>query len=364
MKVCHILDELVIGGLEKTVVQIASGLSGYTHEVWCLTRKGPLAGELEKKGVRVEALGFSGRIGFSGVLGLARLMRPRRFDIIHCHGHYPSVTGRAAAMIAGARVRIVHAQGLYYWLKPRDRARLFILSRFTTRIIAVSGAVKKSLSEFVGIDPAKITVVYNSSPDMASASGRSRQEIRASFGIGPDDFVIGAAGRLEERKGYNALIEAASRIGGRARFIIAGEGPERAELEAQIASKALKGAVFLAGARRNIGELLGAMDCFVQSSRYTEGMPLALAEAASASLPLIATDVGGNPEIVADGVNGFIVRPDDPAAIAEKARYLINNPVEWSRMSAASRTAWEERFSENIMLEKIKKIYDESVKGR
>lgn len=358
MKICHILDELSIGGLEKTVVQIASGLSGYTHEVWCLNNKGVWAPRLEKLGVRVRALGFSGHVGLGGVFDMAGRMRKEHFDIVHCHGHYPSVTGRAAAILAGVPVRIAHAQGLYYWIKPKDRMRLKALSFFTTAFIAVSRAVKKSLVEFVGVNPGRITVIYNSSPDMAAAAARSRQAVRDGLGIGMNDFVVGTVGRFDKRKGYPFVIDAVARFGGGAKLVMVGDGPERTRLEELIASKGLKGRVILTGAREDVADHLAAMDCFVQPSVYTEGLPLVLAEAASASLPLVATDVGGNPEIVADGINGFIVKPEDPVVLSEKIAYLMAHPEERREMGRRAREVWKERFSEETMLGGIRKIYD------
>lgn len=357
MKICHILDELTIGGLEKTVIQIVSGLTGYTHEVWCLKNKGILAGGLEKKGVRVKAFGLSGRIRPSDIFNIAGHMRKECFDIAHCHGHYPSVTGRAAAILAGVPVRIVHAQNLYYWIKLKDRVRLKALSYFTRDIIAVSEAVKKSLVGFVGISPRRITVVYNSSPDMAAMALVERREARARLGIGADDFVVGAVGRLDKEKGYHILVDAIGRLDRGVRLVIVGEGPQRDELEMFIASRGLKGPVILTGARHDVADILSAIDCFVQPSVYTEGLPLVLAEAASASLPLIATDVGGNPEIVRDHSNGFVIETGDPIVLSDKIAYLMAQPEKRREMGARSREIWEERFSESIMLDKIRKIY-------
>jgi glycosyltransferase involved in cell wall biosynthesis len=364
-KICHVVDALMVGGLEKNLISIASNVKGYEHEIWCLRNKGPLASDAERAGIFVREFSFGGGLNLRDIKLLAREMRLSHFDAVHCHGLYPSVWGRIAAILAGVKVRIAHAQNVYYWLFFRDRVKLNILAHFTTKMIAVSEAVKKSLVGYNGISASKIVVINNSSPDAFKLFRRTKKEIRKELGFQDDDIVIACTGRLEGLKGHEFLIEAMAlclRAEPRVRCFIMGEGPLHDELAGKIRDLGLEGKVILAGLRQDVVELLRGADIFVLPSPIREGMPLVLAEASSVGLPLIATDVGGNPEVVSDSVNGFIVKPKDPAAIAEKVLYLAGRPDARRAMGEKARDAWSEKFSEEKMIEKVTALYGEMIR--
>ena len=361
IKVCHIVDTLQIGGLEKTIIDIVSNLKSYEHQIWCLKEKGALAGEVEGRGIKVKEFGFRGGVRLSSLSVLVKELKGEKIKIVHCHGHYPSIWGRLAAIFAGVPVRIEHCQSLYYRLLLKEKIKLRSLSLFTTKIIAVSEAVRKSLIESVGIRPDKIVVIYNSAPAFPAADPHRREEARRALGIGQGYFVIGNIGRVEEMKGHRFLIDAVAKLkaeGQKCACVIAGAGSETEAVRALIKSLGLETSVFLLGVRRDIADILAAMDVFVQPSTIREGLPLALAEAASAGLPLVATGVGGNPEIVADGVNGYIVEPKDAGAIAGAIRRLMADPAKRSAMGEASKNIWQDKFSTEIMVRKVREVYD------
>lgn len=361
MRICHIVDELRIGGLERTIVGIVTRLSGHTHEVWCLTRKGALAADVEKAGVTVREFGFSAKMTPASLTALVAAMKAGRFDIVHSHGAHPAMWGEAAALLAGVSVRIDHAQNLFRFFPFNQRIRLKILSCFATKIVAVSDAVKRSLIDTVWIDPRKIEVIYNSAPDLAVEGERSRSEIRRSMGLPAGDTVIGSVGRLERCKGHAYLLDAIARVlqrGLSCACVIVGDGPEMDALRSRARRLGLGAHAVFTGWRRDIGDLMCAMDAYVQPSTLIEGLPLALAEAASCSLPLIATDIGGNREIVSDGVNGYIVPPEDAGALAERIGRLASDPALAGPMGRASRSAWQERFNQDLMIRRVADLYD------
>lgn len=365
MKICHIVDELRVGGLEKNLTAIAVNLAGCTNEIWCLTMKGALAPEVEKHGVRVRAFGFSGGLTAEAVYALVSALRRERFDIVHSHGVYPTIWGEIAAYLAGVRVRIDHVQNLCYGLPLGKRLRLKALSYGASKIIAVSEAVKRSLVEAIRIDPAKIELIYNSAPDMRAHDAQARQRMRTALGV-EGSFVIGSIGRLVEIKGHAVLIAAVRECVDRGvdvRCLIAGDGPVRQRLAEKSAELGVAGRIRLLGMRDDIALLLSAMDALVQPSMVREGLPLVLAEGASAGLPLVATSVGGNAEIVIDGESGFIVPPQDPAAIAEKIMFLARRGDEAERMGRAARRVWQEKFSQERMLLNIKDLYGRYAHG-
>ncbi len=360
VKVCHILDNLNIGGLEKIAIDIILNLKGYEHQVWCLKEKGVMAGELEAKGIPVREFNFAGGLSIASIARLVKELKKEHFTAIHCHGLFPSVWARVAAILARVPVRIVHCHSTYYGLWPKERIKLRLLSYYTTAIIAVSEAVKKSLIEYIGIPEAKITVIYNGLEDIAVHKAESRDKVRVMLGFAPDDFVIGCLGRLVAMKGHQYLIEALAEIRKRhvrCKCLIIGDGPERQKIEQQVQAMGLDDAVFLLGVRRDIPELLSAVDLVVVPSILKEGLPLVLVEGSAMSLPLVATNIGGSPEIVKHGVNGFIVEPKDTKALSEKIIYLIEHPGECQEMGQHSRGIWQAKFKKVDMMGKIENIY-------
>lgn len=361
IKVCHIVDALNMGGLEKTIIEIVRGLKGYAHQVWCLKEKGLLADELKDAGIRVRAFGYSGALNLFSLFDLNRELKKEAFQIVHCHGLYPSIWGRLAAIFAGVAVSIVHCQNLYYGIAWKERIKLRLLSYKTSRIIAVSEAVKECLVKFVGVPAGRIEVIYNSAADINRQFliGK-RAQIRQELGFWESDFLAGAIGRLQGHKGHIYLLEAIAkcrREGVDCKCVIAGEGPERPRLEAKIKELGLAGQVRLLGLRKDIEDILLSLDVLVQPSVIREGLPLVLAEGASAGLALIATAVGGNPEIVNDGVNGFLVPQRDAVILAGKIKSLSKNPSELKRMGEASRGIWQEKFNSEIMLKRVDGLY-------
>lgn len=359
-KVCHLLDTLGIGGLEKTVIDIAGHLSGYDHHIWCVKDPGPLAPVAEKDGLRVRAFGFEGRAGVRRVRELAHAMRAEGFSIVHSHGHFPSVWGRMAGVAAGIPVRILHAQNVYYVASVRNRLRLRVLDLVTQQTIAVSEAVKESLIRTTGIPASKVAVIYNSAPDMKAGGEADRDRMRQGFGLA-DSFVVGCVGRLEEHKGHRLVVEAVAQCLGQGvdvRCLMVGDGQYRAALEKRVRESGRAERFVFTGMRNDIASLLAAMDVFVQPSTLREGLPLVLAEAASAGLPLIATPIGGNGEVVVEGVNGYLVPVNDAAAIAGRIAHLARHAAEARSMGAASRQVWGERFTRGRMVDAVRAVYD------
>ena len=363
VKVCYVVDELNIGGLEKNLKNIVLNLDKekYKAQVWCLKKRGVLAQDLESEGIVVKAFDFAGRLRINLLLKLIQELKKGDFQIIHSHGIFPAIWAGLAAIPAGIPVRIAHCQNLYEDVSRRNRIKFKLLSFFTTAIVAVSEAVKKSLVEYFSIDPRMITVVYNCAAEPEITDQQKKKAIRQELNIKDDAVVIGTVSRLQEHKGQQYLIEAIFNLQSsipNLKCLIVGDGPFKSDLELKVEVLGLKDKVIFTGLRRDIENLLSIMDTFVQSSTLKEGLPLALAEAASAGLPLVATDIGGNPEIVINGENGFIVAPKNVKALAEKIQYLLENYQEKKRMGDNSRRLWQEKFNLGKMIKEVEAMYE------
>ncbi len=367
IKVCHITDELGVGGLEKTLKNIVLGLdrNKYQQQVWCLKRKGILAHYIEKEGILVKECGLAGGLSVRSILRLKKELDKENFQIIHAHGMFPYIWTGSVAMLTKIPLVVVHCQNLYDSILLRDKIKLWALGLFTVKIIAVSQAVKDSLIRYIGMDSDRISIVYNGCAEIKISGPAQKQLIRQELGIEEQDFVIGSISRLEEHKGHHYLIEAVSQL----RFslpylkcLIVGEGKARGDLERMVNNLGLKGKVIFTGLREDIDNLLSLMQVFVQPSTFIEGLPVALAEAASAGIPLLATDIGGNREIVFDGRNGFIVPAKDAQVLAQKLQYLFQHPLEREKMAQESHKTWEEKFSLKKMLQGIDSLYEKYIR--
>jgi glycosyltransferase involved in cell wall biosynthesis len=362
IKICHIVDDLGIGGLEMTVKNIVLNLNKkeFQQEIWCLAGKGVLAEEIERNDIEVKLFNYIGKLNMSLVLRLAGELRRGRYDLIHSHGFFPSIWARMASIFARGPVNIIHCQNMYYDIIRKDRIKEKLLALSTAKFIAVSEAVKRSLVDFIGINPSKIKVIYNCTRKMKPQDLQQKQKTMQELGITDDNFVIGNISRLIGHKGHHYLIDAVSQLTAYIpglRCIIVGDGPAMDDLKFKVKKLNLERAIIFTGWRKDIENLLSIMNVFVQPSTLTEGLCLSLIEAASAGLPLIGTDIGGIPEIIENGTNGFIIPSQDSTQMAEKIKYLWKEADIRKKMGENAIETWKKKFSLEKMIHEIEDVY-------
>jgi glycosyltransferase involved in cell wall biosynthesis len=252
-----------------------------------------------------------------------------------------------AAKITGTKVVFIRHQ-----MDRLKRTTCWLVNNQLDRVVAVSGAVKDALIDS-GISYEKIKVIYNSialerfSPDKVE-----RDAVRRELGISSDNIVIGTAGKLNQGKGVFDLLSAVYRLVDKyppVRLIFVGDGPERTRLEQEAQRLSMHEKVIFPGVRDDMERMYAAMDIFVLPSTCREAFGMVLIEAMAMGKPVIATPMGGIPEIVDDGVNGILVPPHDPDAIAQAiARYFEDG--EFSRkVVLAGRKMVEQKFSDKAM---------------
>lgn len=293
---------------------------------------------------------------------LGALIRDVAPDVVHTHGFFPGLVGRRAALAAGARavVTTVHCEpdsvmavkagvsaraelALRRWLDRR-------LAQRTGAIVAVSEAVSCAL-EADGIPRGKITVIHSGVelPSSPCPGAPPRH----------DPPVVGAVCRLDPVKGLDELIEAALLLQGRAvraRMEIYGEGPAKGMLEAIVARHSLQETVRLAGAMTDRDAVFAGLDVCVSSSR-SEGLNLSLVDAMARGVPVVATAVGGQPEVVDGGRVGLLVPAGDPAALADAIERLLSDEPLKARLSAEGCMFARERFSAHVMVSHHLELY-------
>lgn len=345
LKILYLAQHLTMGGAEELLRGVAPGLSRERFEVvvGCLTREGIIARELRGAGVRV--VGLPGEPGPRDPLALLRLLRFIRAeqpDIVHTFLLNAGLYGRLAAWLAGVPAIYHSEQNIYVRRSRRHLALERFLAGRTTRLVACCRAVAEFYAAQVGIDPERLEVIYNA-VDFAAVEPRpDRAAARAELGLSPDDRVLGCLGRLAEQKGHAVLLAALAKLGDPSvKLVLAGQGPLRATLEAQAERLGLGERVCFLGVRRDRDVLYAAMDVFVLPSRW-EGLSLALVEAAGLGLPIVATEVGGNAEVVGGEPGAWLVQPEDPLALAAALREAIELAHTGGRVD---RPAVRQRFS-------------------
>lgn len=292
------------------------------------------------------------RVG-AAVREIAAWLRRWEVSVVLCHGYKANLLGRVAARRAGAAAVAV-SRGwtweswrvrLYEWL---DRRHL----RWMDHVVCVSQGQAERVRRWCGVPPERISIIHNSARWEAFANidriQSRRQLMREFFGDAPVCGLVVGAGRLSPEKGFAVLIEAAAilqRSGmGPIGWVIFGEGRLHAVLQQQIRQRGLEGRVVLAGFRRDLDHLLPGADVVVLPS-FTEGMPNVALEASAAGVPVVATAVGGTPEVILDGQTGYLVPAGDAKALARRVVQLLEDPPLRVRLGAAAQKRMREQFS-------------------
>jgi glycosyltransferase involved in cell wall biosynthesis len=359
-RVLQVVLSLTPGGTERLVIETVRRLhSRFPMAVCCLDAEGAWAGELRQNGVAVVALGRPA--GFHPLLArrLAGVARRHRASVLHCHHYSPFVYGcLARAFHPGLRVLFTeHGRLSDGPPSPKRRLANAVFRHVPARVCVVSADLRRHLAA-EGFRGGDIAVVPNGI-ELAEAGGpEMRERARATLDLPGDAFVIGTVGRLDPVKDLPTLVAAFRRFATDrpgSRLVIVGDGPERGTLQALAGGIP---AIRLAGHRRDARQLMSAFDVYVSSSTF-EGMSLTILEAMAAGLPVIATSVGGTPEIVADGTTGVLVAPGDPAAMAQALARISADPRRAAAMGRAGRDRVAERFTLERMVNEYARAYSE-----
>jgi len=336
-----------IGGAERVYVELARGLArrGYPVIAAALqARSGAVARELAGSGVKIVDLAARGKADISLLWRLIRLLRRERVAVLYTFLLHAQFLGRVAARLAGTPV-VLSSQQTMGWETRKGELVNRVTARWCTAIVAVSRNVARYLTGRVGIPAEKVVTIYNCVNVETFVPDRSaRRE------AGP---VIGFIARLDPAKDHDSLFHAFSRVREKwpeARLLLAGGGPERERLETLAASLGIAPAVEFLGHVTDVRTIHRRLDVYVQSS-HVEGMPIAVLEAMSSGLPVVATRVGGNEEAVLDGVGGLLVTTGDVEGMTAAICRLLEDPEFARRMGDAGRRHTQAVFGSEAMLD-------------
>ena len=364
IKLLRIVSNLGIGGVQKRMVSLLPKLDKERYSIIvCSFKPGELQNCLEQSEIPVRIVSRRFKFDPVCIYRLRSIMKKENIDIVHTHCHKPNTTGRLAAKLAGVPVIITNEHNVDSWKSNWQLTLDRWLAAYSDRIIAVSEAVRNFYVENANISTDKFEVIYNGVDlDFWQNNIFSQETIaekRAKLGLLQDDKVIVNIGRLHPQKGHEYLLRAARKIIPRMKnlkFLIVGDGSMKDSLELLSERLGIKKNVVFTGKRDDIKDILCFSDISVLSS-IREGFSNVILESMACGKPVIATDVGGNNEIVIDGKNGFIVPSRDEDTLADKILALAGNEELTERMGLAARETVK-KFSLKRMVDKTEQLYE------
>jgi sugar transferase (PEP-CTERM/EpsH1 system associated) len=367
VEIVHVVENLDRGGLERTVVDLIASQRDAGHEcrVICLFKLGLLARELLASGVRVDACGKRRGLDLRALRRARALIRQSPGAVIHTHNamaHYYAVLATLGLQV---KCRINTRHGMGGRTRSGRQEWLYRQSlRFTDYAVAVCEAARQRFAAD-GMRPRRALLAVPNGIRLERfrpADDVARQALVAELGLPPGSRIIGTVGRLQPVKDHALLLRAFAKVRVQvpeAALVIVGDGPLRAALEAQAEQAGLSDAVRFMGDRHDVPRLLTGMEVFALTST-SEGYSVALLEACASSLPIVATDVGGNREIVRHGINGRLVPSGDTAAIATALIALLRGGEQAAAMGRAGYAWAQAEASFRTMAERYHGLYDVS----
>jgi len=367
IRVCHVAMADLWAGAEVQLAILLRSLAKLADlEVSAiLFNAGWLARELHDAGVRTHVILEAERNPLSILRELSNYFRGTQVDVVHTHKYKDNILAALASIRHRVpyRVRTVHGAPEPFAGLQAFKMNVYglldgVVNRWAVdRLLAVSFALREPLVERFGID--KVTCIHNAVDVDRIRVTTDLANLRKELGLDRHDFVIGTMGRLHPVKGLDVFLRAARIIkdhGKRAKFIIAGDGPLRDQLQALAQQCGLAHEVMFLGHRSDGNNILGLMDLFVLPS-LSEGIPLVLLEAMALARPVVATAVGGIPEVVEHEINGLLVAAGNHDDLAKGCLAVMDNPTLAQELGPAGRRRVEEAFSADVMAENVANVY-------
>jgi L-malate glycosyltransferase len=360
-RVMQVVLTLGVGGTERLVIDLVQQLAPQVgFSVCCLDEAGEWGRQLKASGVSVAELGRTPGFHPSLAVRLAKLTSEWQIDVLHCHHYSPFVYGQLAAMLNPRLTVLFTEHGRLSGWTPslKRRAANALLARLGARIFAVSHNLVETMAA-EGLPRRRIEVVHNGIDPGTAPGAVERAAARARLGIGEAAEVVGTVARLDPVKDLETMVRALSLIREArptCKLVIIGDGVEYERLVDVTAHLGVADAVILTGHRDDARALLPAFDVYINSS-LSEGVSISILEAMAACLPVVATEVGGNPEIVVNDRSGSIVPARDPLSLAAAVVRLLESRDTRRTFGQAARARVLEGFTFDRMAQTYLRAY-------
>lgn len=361
VRVVYLAHAFAFGGAEEMVLSLVRHLPApFEPAVMCIHHAGPIGEEIVRTGVPVQVLGLEP--GLKRPLDLLRLrdaiMRTAP-DIVHTFLLTGSLYGRFAAMLAGVPIVIGTEVNIYERKQSwHVRAERWLMHR-TDAVIASAKSVRDFYVAQLRIDRDKVEVIYNAVDFTQLDTTMTRAAWRESIGVAADAAVIGIIARLTPQKAHDVLFKAVASRSDLAgvHVVVVGDGERREELARLVATLGIDGRVRFLGARRDLGDMLNGIDVFAMPSLW-EGLPLSLVLAMGAGLPVVTTRVAGIPEVVEDGVTGYLVEPGDAGQFGAALSRAFHERDAGAGIGQAAREFVLPRFGVDQYVRSVSALYN------
>ncbi len=356
LKVAHLTARLVVGGMENVVASLLRAMpaSRVSSSAWCLEEADVIGDALRAEGRDVFAFGKRHARDPSLFLRIAARIRRTRTRILHCHDELAWFYGAIGARLAGGCRVIMTMHGRRHGISSRHLIEQRLLAALTSVLVCVSAYLEDQLLRELHANRSRLRIIRNGislPPVVPGASERAAA--RSALGLSPGTMAVGWSGRMAPVKNLDLLLRSFAGLVQHvpeSNLVLFGDGPEAAALDARAAELGISGRVLRAGVRLDLPKLLPALDAYACSSHY-EGLSLSVLEAMAAGIPVVATAVGGNPELLGSGDSGLLVPPGDADAMEAALRILAEDGGLRRRMGECARQRIVENFSIDRMID-------------
>lgn len=374
--VAYLIDGLSMGGAERLMVPVLKHLNREHFEPYVCAMQSkegnPLANEIRALGIQVDCLDVKYLRDPGALPRLTAYLRRIGADLVHTQLEIANILGNISAkLLRLPSVCTIHVlPSLQVKAKTRlhQKVEWFVLRHFCNQVISVSEEARRHHLEVSGTAAGQVVTLYNGidlSPFAGIDAAREREAVREELGIPQQASVLTTVAVLRPPKGLEFMIRALPAIiasGAEPYYLIVGDGAHRKILEEEVRRAGVEDRVIFAGMRTDIPRLLAASDIFVLPS-LTEALPTVLAEAMAARLPVIASRVGGIPEMISPGVNGLLVEPEDVSGLAQACLQLLRDPGMRARLGEGGAEIVQGKFNICQQVDELEQLYFHQLKA-
>lgn len=370
MQLIHTISAMDVFGPEKTVINECMALrkAGWDCRIVNFWESAdiPISAKIAAAGVPYVCIATRGKLDLGAIRQLARQFRSLGKPLVHSHGYKADLYTLLAARLSGSPVlTTVHG-----WTSENPKVRLYeklqaFLWRFFDRVVCVSESYRKT-AESAGVPAGKLVVIHNGIlSSYRPGDAGLRQQVRADLGLRESHVAVASVGRLGIEKGHRLLVDAVARLVPafpNLRIFIIGDGAEREAIAAHVKALNLENHVALLGHRNDLPNLYQGFDVLAMTS-LREGLPNVLLEAMLNGIPAVATAVGGVPEVIHDGQDGYLVKPGDLNGFVDRLGNMLESNDRRRTMGAAARVTVSSGFLFEARMEKVTRLYLDCANG-